>query len=48
MTCSICGLPAEVVDLDNDVAYCNEHADERLVCAGNHDHIQLPREEAPP
>lgn len=38
-TCVICGLPADVVDLDADVAYCDLHADERLVCAGNHTHI---------
>lgn len=44
MTCAVCGQPATVVDVDNQVAYCNLHADERLVCAGNHEHI---REEEP-
>jgi hypothetical protein len=39
-TCSICGFPATVHDLDHDVYYCDLHAEERLVCAGNHEHLE--------
>lgn len=39
MTCAVCGQPARVHDVDNDVYYCDLHGDERLVCAGNHEHL---------
>ena len=39
MMCDICGAPADVHDVDHDAYYCNLHADERLVCAGNHEHL---------
>lgn len=38
MNCTVCDAPATVVDGDG-VAYCDLHADEQLVCAGNHEHI---------
>lgn len=40
MNCAICDQPAHVVDLDHQVAYCDLHADERQICAGNHEHLQ--------
>jgi len=39
MTCSICGLPATVHNLDHDSWYCDLHAEERLICALNHEHV---------
>lgn len=41
-TCVICGLPARVHDLDYDAWYCDDHAEEQLTCAGNHEHLEVP------
>jgi hypothetical protein len=47
MSCNICGLPATVHELDNDGWYCDFHADERLICATNHEHLHPLQEETP-
>jgi hypothetical protein len=35
-------LPATVHDFENDVYYCDLHADERRICGGDHEHLYNP------
>ena len=38
--CVKCGIPADVVATDDMNGYCDPHAEEHGICAGNHVHLK--------